>query len=64
MSNQVPRLELGEELVTLAKPADEKDVTYFSEVGPLRFIEGKAHGVPLSVAGKLAAGRPGWTIEP
>ncbi len=54
----------NEELVTLAKPADEKDTIYLSAVGPLRFVEGKAHRVPLSVARKLADGRPGWTIEP
>ncbi len=57
-------LESGEELVTVCKPGDEKDVTYLSEVGPIRFVEGKAYGVPLSVARKLAGGRPGWTIEP
>ena len=54
----------AEELVTIARPADVKDTTYYSEAGPLRFLEGRAHGVPLSVARKVAAGRPGWTIEP
>jgi hypothetical protein len=53
-----------EELVTIAKPADAKDATYLSEVGPLRFLEGRTYSVPLSVARKVAAGRPGWTIEP
>jgi hypothetical protein len=55
------------ELVTIAKPgfaSDEKDTTYYSEVGPLRFLEGRAYGVPLSAARKVVAGRPGWTIEP
>jgi hypothetical protein len=56
--------EAGEELVTVAGPADQRDVTYVSEAGPIRFLEGRAYGVPLSVARKLAEGRPGWTIEP
>jgi hypothetical protein len=55
---------VDEELVTVAKPGEEKDVTYLSEAGPIRFSEGKAYGVSLSVARKLADGRPGWTIEP
>ena len=58
------RLEPTEALVTVAKPGDEKDVTYLSEVGEVRFVEGKAHGVPLSVARKLANGRVGWVVEP
>jgi hypothetical protein len=53
-----------EELVTVVKPADEKDVIYISEAGPLPFVEGRAHGGPLSAARKLAAARPGWLIEP
>jgi len=56
-----------EELVTVVKPgfaSDEKDTLYYSEVGPLRFLEGRAYGVPLPAARKVAAGRPGWTIEP
>ncbi len=52
----------GEELVTLAKPGGERDVTLFTAHGPVRFLEGRAHGVPLSVARELAG--PGWTIEP
>ncbi len=52
----------NEELVTVAGPADHKDVVYFSEAGPIRFVEGKAHWVPLSVAEKIA-NRPGWVIE-
>ncbi len=57
------RRDLGEELVTVCKPGGEKDVTYVSAAGPIRFLEGKAR-VPLSVARQLAAGRSGWTIEP
>lgn len=51
-----------EEFVTLAKPGGEKDVTLFAAAGPIRFLEGRAHGVPLSVALELAG--PGWSIEP
>ena len=57
------RLEPEDELVTVAKPG-ETDVTYLSEVGEVRFVGGKAHGVPLSVARKLVQGRAGWVIEP
>lgn len=53
-----------QELVTLVAPTETKDVTYYSEVGPLRFLEGRCHGVPISDAEKVAASRPGWTIEP
>ena len=49
------------ELVTLAKPGGEKDVTYLGPSGPVRFVEGRAD-VPLSVALELAG--PGWSIEP
>ncbi len=52
----------GEPLVSLAKPGGERDVTLFTAHGPVRFLEGRAHGVPLSVARELAG--PGWTIEP
>ncbi len=52
----------GEELVTLAKPGGEKEVTLFTASGPIRFLEGRAHNVPLSVARELAG--PGWSIEP
>ncbi len=60
----VPTTEASpvEELVTLAKPGGEKEVTLFTASGPIRFIEGRAHGVPLSVARELAG--PGWSIEP
>ncbi len=51
----------GEELVTLARPGGERDVTLFTAAGPIRFLEGRAR-VPLSVARELAG--PGWTIEP
>ncbi len=51
----------GEELVTLAKPGVEKDVTYLTMAGAIRFVEGRAR-VPLSVAEELAG--PGWSIEP
>jgi hypothetical protein len=54
--------EPTEELVTLARPGGEKDVTLLSEFGGIRFLEGRAHGVPLRVALKLAG--PGWAIEP
>jgi len=49
-----------EPLVTLIKPG-EGDVTYAAADGPIRFVEGRAEGVPLSVARKLAG--PGWWIE-
>ncbi len=52
----------GEPLVTLAKPGGERDVTLLTAHGPIRFLEGRAHDVPLSVAHELAG--PGWTIEP
>jgi hypothetical protein len=52
----------GEELVTLVRPGGERDVTLFTAHGPVRFLEGRAHDVPLSVARELAAA--GWTIEP
>ncbi len=51
----------GEELVTLARPGGEKDVTLLTAHGPVRFLEGRAHGVPLSVARELAG--VGWSIE-
>ncbi len=51
----------GEELVTLAKPGEERDITLLTAAGPIRFLEGRAR-VPLSVARELAG--PGWTIEP
>lgn len=50
------------ETVTLVKPGGEKDVTYLSAAGPIRFLEGRAEGVPLPVARELAG--PGWSIEP
>ncbi len=52
----------GEELVTLARPGGERDATVFTAAGPIRFLEGRAHNVPLSVARELA--EPGWSIEP
>ncbi len=60
----VPTTEASpvEELVTLAKPGGERDVTLFTAAGPLRFLEGRARDVPLAVARELAG--PGWTIEP
>ena len=54
--------ENGDPLVTLARPGPEKDVTYLSPAGPIRFLEGRADGVPLSAALELAG--PGWAIEP
>ncbi len=57
------RRDPEEELVTLAGPADQKDVTYLTGAGPLRFLEGRStHGVPLRIARELAG--PGWQIEP
>ncbi len=47
--------------VTLIKPGSEGDVTYVGPDGPIRFLGGRAEGVPLSVARKLAG--PGWWIE-
>ncbi|MDP9486064.1 MAG: hypothetical protein M3Q49_09825 [Actinomycetota bacterium] len=52
----------GEPLVSLAKPGEERDVILVTAAGPIRFLEGRAHDVPLSVARELAG--PGWTIEP
>ncbi len=52
----------GGELVTLARPGGERDVVLFTAHGPVRFLEGRAHDVPLSVARELAG--PGWSIEP
>jgi hypothetical protein len=49
------------ELVTLARPGGERDVTVFTAAGSIRFLEGRAR-VPLSVAQELAG--PGWSIEP
>jgi hypothetical protein len=51
----------GEELVTLAKPGEQRDVTLVTAAGPIRFLEGRAHDVPLSVARELAG--PGWVLE-
>ena len=50
-----------EELVTLCRPGNEKDVTYLGAAGAVRFVEGRA-SVPLSVAREMAG--PGWSIEP
>ncbi len=47
--------------VALIKPGSERDITYVGPSGPIRFVEGRAEGVPLSVARKLAG--PGWWIE-
>ncbi len=63
MDTEKPERRAEEELVTLVGPADQKDVTYLTGAGPIRLIDGKAHGVPLSVARKLAEGRRGWLIE-
>ncbi len=52
----------GGVLVTLAKPGGERDVTLLTAAGPIRFLEGRAHNVPLPVARELAG--PGWSIEP
>ena len=55
--------EEEEELVTLVRPGGEKDVTLFTEAGPIRFLEGRARNVPLPLAEELAR-QPGWTVEP
>ncbi len=52
----------GAELVILARPGGERDITLLTAYGPIRFLEGRAHNVPLSIARELAG--PGWTIEP
>jgi len=58
----IERTEPAEEPVTLARPGGERDVILLSEFGPIRFLEGRAHGVPLRVALRLAG--PGWAVEP
>ncbi len=50
-----------DEFVTLVSPADHKDVTYLTEDGPIRVMEGCAR-VPESVAKKHL--RPGWHLRP
>jgi hypothetical protein len=50
-----------EPLVTLAGPSEHKDVTDLST--GLRFIEGKATNVPLSLAEEVARTRQGYFIE-
>ncbi len=57
------RRDPEEERVILIMPADQKDVTYLSTCGAIRFVEGRSvEGVPLSVARELAG--PGWWMEP
>ncbi len=51
-----------EPLVTLAGPFDHGDVRDLAT--GLRFIAGKAEGVPLSVAEGVAAQRRGYYVEP
>jgi hypothetical protein len=62
MTDKATRAAAGEELVNLLKPGPERDVTYLSAAGEIRFVEGRAEGVPLSVARELAG--PSWSIEP
>jgi hypothetical protein len=62
MTDKATRAAAGEELVNLLKPGPERDIIYLSAVGEVRFVEGRAEGVPLSVARELAG--PGWSIEP
>lgn len=61
---KIPTTEASpvEELVTLARPGGERDVTLLTAHGPIRFVEGRAHNVPLSIAQDLAGA--GWSIEP
>ncbi len=51
-----------EELVTVLRPGNEHDVTYLSPAGAVRFLEGRAHNVPLEVARAMVG--PGWIIKP
>jgi len=53
---------LREPLVTLCGPFDHGDVQDLAT--GLRFIGGKASGVPLSVAEEIANRRRGFYIEP
>ncbi len=61
MTDKAARAAAGEELVNLLKPGTERDIIYLSAVGEIRFVEGRAEGVPLSVARELAG--PSWSIE-
>jgi hypothetical protein len=65
MTDERTRSEASEEpaepLVTLAGPFAHADVQDLAT--GLRFIRGKAAGVPLSVAQEIANRRPGYHIE-
>jgi hypothetical protein len=50
-----------EPLVTLCGPVDHPDVVDLAS--GLRFLQGKATGVPLSVAEEIASRRRGFFIE-
>ena len=52
----------GEPLVTLAGPSDHTDFTDLAT--GLRFIAGRAEGVPLSTAHEIAGRRRGYYVEP
>ncbi len=56
------RGSLGEPLVTLVRPFHHRDVMDLAT--GLRFVGGKAVGVPLSVAEEIANRRRGYYIEP
>ncbi len=57
------RRDPQEERVILVMPADQKDATYLSTCGAIRFVEGRSTApVPLRIAQKLVG--PGWSIEP
>jgi hypothetical protein len=62
MSEKSIRQEPREPLVTLAGPFDHGDVMDLAT--GLRFISGKAVGVPLSVAEEIASQRRGYYVEP
>jgi hypothetical protein len=62
MSEQTTPKQPTEPLVTLAGPFDHRDVE--DGATGLRFVGGKAVGVPLSVAREIADRRRGYYIEP
>ncbi len=62
MTDRHGRQHEGDPPVTLCGPFDVRDVEDLAT--GLRFIAGKAVGVPLSVATEIANRRPGYYIEP
>jgi hypothetical protein len=53
---------LQEPLVTIVGPPEHKDLVDLAS--GLRFVEGRAIGVPLSLAEEVIKGRRGYLIEP